>query len=107
MSVAASPRRAIWIVDDSVTDAERVRRVLAQRHTVEVMHDGATVLERLASRQVPDLLVLDWLMPDVSGLDVCRFVRGSEHRAMEMPILLLTAHHHTSQIVEGPRSRGK
>jgi two-component system phosphate regulon sensor histidine kinase PhoR len=101
MSVAVSPRRTIWIVDDSVTDAERVRRVLARHHIVEVMHDGATVLERLASRHVPDLLVLDWIMPDVSGLDVCRFVRGPEHRAIEMPILLLTAHNHTSQIVEG------
>lgn len=101
MSVAASTRRTIWIVDDSVTDAERARRVLAQRHLVEVMHDGAAVLERLASRQAPDLLVLDWTMPDVSGLDVCRFVRGPEHRAMEMPILLLTSHKHTAQIVEG------
>jgi two-component system phosphate regulon sensor histidine kinase PhoR len=101
MSVVASPRRTIWIVDDSKTDAERVRRVLAQRHVVEVMHDGATVLERLASRQAPDLLVLDWVMPDVSGLDVCRFVRGPTQRTIEIPILLLTAHKHTAQIVEG------
>jgi signal transduction histidine kinase len=101
MTVAASPRRTIWIVDDSKTDAERVRRVLAPRHLVEVMYDGAAVLERLASRQAPDLLILDWVMPDISGLDVCRFVRGPEQRAFEMPILLLTAQKHTSQIVEG------
>jgi signal transduction histidine kinase len=101
MLSAASPRRTVWVIDDSVTDAERVRQVLAQHHFVEVMHDPATALERLAAEQTPDLLVLDWMMPGISGPDVCRFVRGASTRVAELPILLLTAHRQTTQIVEG------
>ena len=101
MNSASLRRRTIWVVDDSVTDAEHVRQVLAQHHTVEVMHDGASTLERLSAEQAPDLLVLDLVMPEVSGLDVCRFVRGLQDRTAELPILLLTAYRHTQQIVEG------
>ncbi|HWN66085.1 MAG TPA: ATP-binding protein, partial [Haliangium sp.] len=101
MSIASIRRRTIWIVDDSVTDAELARQVLAQQHTVEVMHDGARALERLSSEPAPDLLVLDLLMPGVSGLDVCRFVRSLQNRTAELPILIMTAYKQTHQIVEG------
>lgn len=101
MNIASLRRRTIWIVDDSVTDAELVRQVLAQQHAVEVMHDGASALERLSSEQPPDLLVLDLVMPGVSGLEVCRFVRDLQNRTAELPILILTAYKQTQQIVEG------
>lgn len=101
MNIASLRRRTIWVVDDSVTDAERVRQVLVQQHNVEVMHDGASALERLSSDQVPDLLVLDLVMPGISGLEVCRLVRAMHKRAAELPILMLTAYKQTQQIVEG------
>jgi signal transduction histidine kinase len=101
MSIASIRRRTIWVVDDSVADAELARQVLAQQHTVEVMHDGASALERLSSEQPPDLLILDVVMPGVSGLEVCRFVRDLKSRTAELPILILTAYKQTQQIVEG------
>ena len=67
-------RSQIWVVDDSRLDGERARKALAGVHDVELYADGATVLERLSSTvgPPPDLIVLDWVMPGVSGLDVCR-----------------------------------
>ncbi len=79
----------VWLVDDSVGQAEVVRRALQASYVVEVFHDGASVLEAF-TRTTPDILVLDWHMPEVSGLDVCRFVRESRGPS-ELPILILTA----------------
>ena len=94
-------QRVIWVVDDSHLDAERARRVLSQEHTVRVFSDGSAVLEALSGDDRPDVLVLDWVMPGISGVEVCRFLRGGIARTQGMAILLLTAHRHTEQIVEG------
>jgi signal transduction histidine kinase len=100
MSVA--PRRPnVWVVDDSPLDAERARRALNKAYGVEVFTDGSAVLERLASEPAPEVLVLDWVMPGVSGLEVCRFLRTQGGGAKNLGILLLTSHRDTSQIVEG------
>nr|WP_170319349.1 ATP-binding protein [Polyangium spumosum] len=94
-------RRVVWIVDDSALDAERARRALADHYTVQVFPDGTAALEALGSNQAPpDVLVLDWVMPGVSGIEVCRFVRASSMHA-RMGILLLTARQQTEQVVEG------
>ena len=99
--MVSSNRRVIWIVDDCALDADAARRLFEHDHTVRVFADGSAVLEALTSEAQPDLLILDWIMPGISGVDVCRFLRagvcGTEHIA----ILLLTAHKNKEQIVEG------
>ena len=92
----------MWIVDDSPLDADLADRALATRYETAVFHDGSTVLEALAGgERTPDVLVLDWIMPAVSGLDVCRFLRSSRSPAPNLAILLLTAHHEVAQLVDG------
>jgi PAS domain S-box-containing protein len=101
MPPSIASRRTIWIVDDSPTDAERLRRALAADHTTEVMNDGSVALERLATGAMPDLLVLDWMMPGVTGLEVCRYLRASRNAGADrLPILLLTAHNQPGQVSE-------
>ena len=96
------PPRKVWVVDDSDLDAERARASLCHDYRVEVFSDGADALERISQKQRPDVLVLDWVMPGVSGVDVCRYLRStSGGLGEEMKVLLLTAHNETSQIVEG------
>jgi signal transduction histidine kinase len=79
----------IWVVDDSPVQGEICRSALS-RYDVEVFGNGPTALESLGAGTAPDLLVLDWHMPDVSGIDVCRFVRETWDSA-QLPILILTA----------------
>ena len=95
-------RRRIWIADDSPLDADRARRALGQAYDVELFDDGSGVLERLASQEdAPDLLVVDWVMPGVSGVEVCRFLRASAAPVSAIPVLLVTVHQRTEQLVEG------
>ena len=93
--------RTVWVVDDSPADARRAREALDPDYRVLAFGDGATVLERLADRGAPDVLVLDWLMPAVSGLDVCRFLRSARSPAPHAAILLLTVFQEPQQVVEG------
>jgi PAS domain S-box-containing protein len=97
---SSKPRR-IWIVDDSALDAERARRVLSGVHDVQVFQDGSAALECLTREPAPDLMVLDWMMPGISGLEVCRFLRSGAYANMRIAIVLLTAHRAVEQIVEG------
>lgn len=91
----------IWVVDDSPLDAERARRALGDRYTLEVFSDGSAMLEQLAGRRSPDVLVLDWVMPGISGIEVCRFLRSGDMARPQLAILLLTTQTQTQQIVEG------
>jgi len=93
--------RRIWLVDDSPLDAERARAALGGAFDIEVFGDGASVLEQLSARQPPDLLILDWVMPGVTGVEVCRFIRGAAGPGPALKVLLLTGHDSTVQIVEG------
>jgi signal transduction histidine kinase len=102
--VAADPsvaRPRVWIVDDSPLDARQAQRALHDGCSVEVFEDGSTVLEQLSSRGPPDLLVLDWVMPGISGIEVVQFLRSEKGRTAQVPVLLLTARQDPQQIVEG------
>ncbi len=95
------PERArIWLVDDSPLEREIARRLLAEEYEVEVFVDGPPVLERLAGGERPDVLVLDWHMPQMSGLEVCRFLRERFDEA-NLPILVLTATGGQDDLLEG------
>lgn len=82
-------RGCVWVVDDSPMHGEACRQALAAKYDVRVYEGGSQMLEDLAQRTPPDVLVLDWHMPDMSGIEVCRFVRGQRNLA-ELPILILT-----------------
>jgi DNA-binding response OmpR family regulator len=77
----------ILVAEDDPKQAHLIRVYLEREgHSVLVAGDGRTALDMARSRK-PDLMVLDVMMPEVDGLDVCRILRGES----SMPILLLTA----------------
>ena len=83
-------RSCAWLLDDSDLQREIGRRMLSGRYDVQVFGDGATLLEALGAGGMPDVLVLDWHMPNMSGLDVCKFIRETRDAA-SLPILISTS----------------
>lgn len=78
----------ILIVDDELTLAESVRRWLyAEGHTVKAVHCGADALNEL-SRASYDIVLLDLMLPDISGIDVCQRYRSANGNAR---VLMITA----------------
>ncbi|MFI0448277.1 response regulator [Actinomadura sp. 6N118] len=77
----------ILVVDDDPTVAEVVARyLLRDGHQVECVADGVEALRR-AQRDLPDLVVLDLMLPGMDGLEVCRRLRETS----PVPVVMLTA----------------
>lgn len=93
-------RPVVWVVDDSRLQGEACKEALAGTCDVTVFDGGVAMLETLALGEAPQLLVLDWHMPDMSGVEVCRFVRKGLDAA-QLPILILTAVGDDESLLEG------
>jgi two-component system alkaline phosphatase synthesis response regulator PhoP len=79
--------RRVLVVDDDPKVCETLDRYLAHAgYTTASALDGARALE-LARTFAPDLIVLDLMLPEIGGLDVCRTLRESSG----VPIIMLTA----------------
>lgn len=68
-----------------------------QGHTIRLSADGAGTLEAVRQRR-PDLLILDIMMPKMTGLEVCRAVRAFDQG---LPIMMLTARNTEADMIEG------
>ena len=85
----------VLIVDDSVNTCKVVVRLFrASGHAAEAVYCGEEALARLAdpARERPALMLLEVMMPGVSGLDVLARVRGTPGLA-GLPVVLYTAGH--------------
>ncbi len=86
----ARTRQKILVVEDENDIRELLRFNLAQEgFAVEEAGDGAEALDRVA-RRAPDLMVLDLMLPRMSGLELCRRMRANPDTA-RLPILIVTA----------------
>ena len=90
----------ILVVEDDQDIAQLVARYLEKAgFAPEVLSSGREALIAIGA-QAPDLIVLDLMLPQVDGLDVCRAVRGREATAA-IPIIMLTARAEESDRIVG------
>ncbi|MFL5991033.1 MAG: response regulator transcription factor [Rubrobacteraceae bacterium] len=90
--------KRILVVEDEEKLARLISRVLREEgYAVETTGDGRTGLSRALSEDF-DLLILDWMLPDRSGLQIVRGLRAAEIR---VPVLMLTARDQIEDRVEG------
>ena len=82
--------QSILVVDDDADVREIVAFKLGRLgYEVITAADGAAGLEAVAQLR-PDLVLLDWALPELSGIEVCRQIRdGSDHA--DVPVILLSA----------------
>jgi len=90
----------ILVVDDDLRVCRMIEAVLkGQGHFVIVANSGTKALEE-APRVFPDLILLDVMMPDLSGYEVCRRLKSSI-RLSDTPVMFLTARSMLSDRIEG------
>ncbi|MEM7759519.1 MAG: two-component system response regulator RppA [Cyanobacteria bacterium P01_A01_bin.40] len=88
----------ILLVEDDVAQLEPLQTALSQAgHIVDAVEDGETALWLIGEKDY-DLLILDWMLPQVSGVDICRHFRNLGHGS---PVLMLTAKDTTADKVSG------
>ncbi|HIF60219.1 MAG TPA: phosphate regulon transcriptional regulatory protein PhoB [Rhodospirillales bacterium] len=81
---------SVLIVEDEPPLVELLRyNIEKEGFGVQIATDGEKAL-LLASENEPDLVILDWMLPDISGIDVCRRLRARKE-TKSLPIIMLTA----------------
>ena len=94
-----SRARLLLVEDDKVLADLLVWHFEREEYDVRQTADGEEAL-LLAQEQVPDIVILDWMIEGISGLDVCRRLRRSVNTA-NVPIIMLTARGEESDRVRG------
>ena len=97
MPELAKSRPRVLVVDDEPRLTELLSlELIVEGYDVDIASDGATGLIRSRSEPAPDLIILDWNLPDFSGIDICQRIRAG---GICTPILMLTGHEEVSDRV--------
>jgi two-component system, cell cycle response regulator len=93
--------KEVLIADDDPVSRRLLQVSLGNAgYRVTMAVDGAQAHRILNEQDCPRLAVLDWMMPAMDGVEVCRAIRKS-HREPYLYIILLTAKGHQTEIIEG------
>src|SRR5258708_12119799 len=88
--LSSLPRPLVLVVEDEAAIATMLRYNLEkQGYRVSEASDGQEALTRIQEQQ-PDIVLLDWMLPVMSGIEVCRQIRRKP-ATRDMPIIMVTA----------------
>ena len=96
---AVQDRPTLLVVDDDPVNVQALYRVFAEDHQVLMATTGEQALEMCLTRQ-PDLVLLDVLMPDLDGYEVCRRLK-QDAATRDIPVIFVTAHNDTAAEAQG------
>jgi two-component system chemotaxis response regulator CheY len=102
--MAPNPDMKILVVDDFATMRRIIKNILKQLgyNNVDEADDGATGLSKMRANKF-DLIITDWNMPNMSGLDMVKAIR-SDANLKATPILMVTAEAMKENIIEAVKS---
>src|SRR5208283_5155945 len=98
-TISDRPAHVLVVEDDTALATLLVYNLQSEGFIAESLDRGDEVELRL-SRAAPDLLILDWRLPGVSGLEICRRLRARDD-IPDMPVIMLTARGEESERVRG------
>ncbi len=87
--MTSSNKPRILVVDDEPMNVELLQAYLVADYEVISAYNGQEALD-IADREVPDIILLDVMMPDINGYQVCEQIKNSE-RTRFIPVVLVTA----------------
>jgi two-component system phosphate regulon response regulator PhoB len=93
-------KKSIFVVEDEKDISELIRYNLTREgFSVSTAADGESALKDI-TRKPPDLILLDLMLPEINGLEVCRILK-KENKTADIPIIMLTAKGEESDIITG------
>lgn len=82
--------KTVLVIEDEPNICEALRFILSREGwRVDITNDGATAMDVLRSG-LPDMLILDVMLPNMSGFDILRALRAQD-ATRDLPVLMLTA----------------
>jgi putative two-component system response regulator len=98
--VSTNAKPTILVVDDTPTILALIGDLLQERYKIKVATTGERALQIAASSAPPDLILLDIVMPNMDGYEVCRRLKSSS-ATRDIPIIFLTARSSTGDEERG------
>jgi CheY-like chemotaxis protein len=92
-------RTTILLVDDVPANIKSLMQILAGDHKVLFAKDGPKAL-KVARSQAVDLILLDVVMPDMDGYEVCSALKSSEDTS-DIPVIFLTSQNESHEQAKG------
>ncbi len=86
----AHSKPVVLIVDDQPANIHAMARLIREDYTLLAATSGARALELATGNKVPDLILLDIMMPGMSGYEVCRQLK-SDPKTKDIPVIFITA----------------
>lgn len=93
-------RSSILVVDDVTDNIDVVVGILRDSYKIRAATNGKRALEIATSDKPPDLILLDIMMPEMDGMEVCRRLKVAPE-THDIPVIFLTAKDQTDDIVSG------
>ena len=84
------PKQNILVVDDTPENIDLLTEVLCDEYRIRVATSGEKALKIVYSDEPPDLILLDIMMPGLSGLEICRRLKANPDRR-RIPVIFVTA----------------
>ena len=95
-----SQQKQILVIDDDARNREVMEAFLSSEdYTILLAHNGETGIQ-LATQALPDAIILDVRMPDMSGYDVCEYLK-KQTATQTIPIMIVTGFDSKKDIEQG------
>jgi CheY-like chemotaxis protein len=91
--------KKILIVDDTLANLQLLGSILKDQYSLSFCSHGKEALD-LLEKDKPDLILLDIMMPDIDGFEVCKTIRMNE-RTSQIPIIFLSAKNDRESVIKG------
>jgi signal transduction histidine kinase len=94
-----NPKDVILVVDDQPINLKVIASVLSKEYSLSIANNGSNALKML-EKGIPDLILLDIMMPEMDGFEVCKRIKENE-KTRDIPIIFLTAKTDIEDIIKG------
>jgi putative two-component system response regulator len=88
--MAEIEKKSVLVVDDTQESIDILKGILSDRYAVKVATNGRLALKVAFSPKPPDLILLDVMMPEMDGYEVCRLLKADD-RTRNIPVIFVTA----------------
>lgn len=93
-------KKTILVIDDAPSNLILLNNLLCKDYRVKVANSGSRGIKLALADDAPDLILLDVVMPDLNGFDVCDVLKKNR-KARHIPIIFLTTLVHEEEVHRG------
>ncbi len=86
---SSEDKPVLLVVDDQTTVVRVLGRMLSEDYVVHVATNGKRAIE-IAEEKIPDLILLDMVMPEMSGIEVCQLLKKNP-KTQHIPVIFVTS----------------